>query len=531
MYDTTLRDGTQGRGVSFSLQDKISLTLKLDEFGVHFIEGGCPASNPKDREYFNEVGNYKLSNADVVAFTFTRRKDKKADSDPFVTEVLRYNVDVVAVVGNSSKYYVKNVLRVKPEVNLEMIKDTIEYLVKHGIKVIFDAEHFFDGYKFDSDYALKVIKEAEDSGAYRIVLCDTNGGSLPYEVGSIVTKVRRSLKTPIGIHCHNDAGVAVANTIEAVLAGAIHIQGTINGLGERCGNADLCQVIPNLELKLGIKALAVNAPRDERLRKLTEISAYVYDLANIPPNPYQPYVGKYAFAHKAGVHIDAVLKYCKAYEHISPEVVGNRRLLTVSEVVGRAGVVSKINELGFPVSKDDPAVTNILEEIKKLEYQGYQLEDADATTFLIILKHLGIYDEMFKVTYWRASVEAEGNSSLIEGAVRVAIGGTSYYEVSRGLGPVHAQDLALRKALSKVYPEVLNVHLVNYKVSVIDRGMGTASKVRVFMEFSDGKHSWVAVGVSTNILEASKEALISGYDYYLQMKRNAQLKCRGSESK
>ncbi|MCX8204218.1 MAG: citramalate synthase [Candidatus Nezhaarchaeota archaeon] len=524
VYDTTLRDGAQGRGVSFSLQDKLSLTLKLDEFGVHFIEGGWPASNPKDREYFELIGDYSLSNAKVVAFTSTRRKDLKASEDPSVNEVLKCDVEVAAIVGSSSRFHVERVLRTSLETNLEMVRDTIEYLVEHGVKVVFDAEHFFDSYKSSSDYALKVVREAEGAGAYRIVLCDTNGGNLPHEVGSIVTEVRRLLKTPIGIHCHNDAGVAVANTIEAVLAGATHVQGTINGLGERCGNADLCQVIPALELKLGIKALAIDKPREERLRKLTEISAYVYDLANLPPNPYQPYVGKYAFAHKAGIHIDAVLKACEAYEHIKPEVVGNQRLLTTSEIVGRAGVVSKAKELGFPVSEDDPAIINILNEVKELEYQGYQLEDADATLFLIILRHLGIYEELFKLISWKAVSGAGNGGSLAEGVVKVMIGGETCYEISEGLGPVHAQDLALRKALSRAYPEALSVHLINYKVSVIDRGMGTASKVRVFMEFSDGQRNWTTVGVSTNILEASEKALVDGYDYYLQRRRSPWLK-------
>lgn len=530
MYDTTLRDGAQGRGINFSLQDKLSLTLKLDEFGVHFIEGGCPVSNPKDREYFKEVSNYKLTNAKLVAFTFTRRKDRRVDEDPWINEVLKYDVDTVAIVGASSRFHVENVLKASPETNLEMIQDSIEYLVKHGINVIFDAEHFFDSYKHDPNYALKVVKEAEDSGAYRIVLCDTNGGSLPHEVGSIVAKVKQYLKAPLGIHCHNDAGVAVANTIEAVLAGAVHVQGTVNGLGERCGNADLCQIIPALELKLGIMALAVNKPKEERLRRLTEISAYVYDLANLPPNPYQPYVGKYAFAHKAGIHVDAVLKVCEAYEHVNPEVVGNRRLLTLSEIAGKAGVVSKINEFGFPISEDDPAVVSILEEVKELEYRGYQLEDADASLFLVVLKHLGIYHEFFKVVSWRAAIEAEEGNMYAEGTVKVTIQGQTFVEASRGLGPVHAQDLALRRVLSRVYPEVLNVSLVNYKVSVIDKGMGTASKVRVFMEFSDGKGGWTTVGVSTNILEASKRALVDGYDYYLQLKRNPWLKTQANNN-
>ncbi len=465
-----------------------------------------------------------------MAFTSTRRKDLRVEEDPGVREVLRSGVDVAAVVGSASKFHVEKVLRTSLETNLDMVKDTVGYLADHGIKVVFDAEHFFDGYKSSPGYAMSVVKAAEEVGAYRIVLCDTNGGSLPHEVRDVTSKVASALKTPLGIHCHNDSGTAVANTVEAVLAGALQVQGTINGLGERCGNADLCQVIPALELKLGIKALAVDKPREERLKGLTKLSAYVYDLANLPRNPYQPYVGKYAFAHKAGIHIDAVLKAREAYEHVDPELVGNRRLLTTSEIVGKAGVVNKAREMGFELSEDDPATQEILKEVKELEYQGYQLEDADATLFLIMLRHLGIYEELFKVVSWRAVTDARNDEVLAESAVKAKVGGEVFYDISEGLGPVHAQDLALRKALSRTYPEALNVQLVNYKVSVIDTGMGTASKVRVFIEFTDGQRTWATVGVSANILEASKKALVDGYDYYLQNLRNPWLRSRGNQT-
>jgi 2-isopropylmalate synthase len=527
VYDTTLRDGAQGRGVSFSLQDKVSLTLKLDEFGISFIEGGWPASNPKDFEYFRAMGEYRLKQAKLVAFTSTRRKNLRVEEDPGVCEVLRSGVDVAAVVGSASKFHVEKILRTSLETNLDMISDTLSYLTDHGVKVVFDAEHFFDGYKSCPDYALSAVKAAEEAGAYRIVLCDTNGGSLPHEIYDTTLKVASALKTPLGIHCHNDSGMAVANTIEAVLAGAMQVQGTINGLGERCGNADLCQVIPALELKLGVRALAVDKPREERLKGLVKLSAYVYDLANLPRNNYQPYVGKYAFAHKAGMHIDAVLKACEAYEHIDPELVGNRRILTASEIVGKAGVVSKAREMGLRLSEDEPAVLEILREVKELEYQGYQLEDAEATLFLIMLRHLGIYEEAFNVLSWRTLIEARGDELSTESSVKVRVGGEAFYESSEGLGPIHAQDLALRKALSRTYPEALNVKLVNYKVSVIDVGMGTASRVRVFIEFTDGKHEWATVGVSANIVEASKKALVDGYDYYLQRLRNPWLKAKG----
>ncbi len=523
-YDTTLRDGAQGRGVSFSLQDKVSLTLKLDEFGVHFIEGGWPGSNPKDVEYFRIISGYRLSHAKVTAFTSTRRKDLRADEDPSLNAVLKSGVDVATVFGNSSQFHVENVIRTSLENNLDMVYDSVSYLREHGLKVIFDAEHFYDGFKRNPSYALKVVKTAEEAGAFRVVLCDTNGGSLPFEVYKATRKVKEEVKVGLGVHCHNDGGMAVANTIYAVLAGAVQVQGTVNGLGERCGNADLCQVIPALELKLGVKALAVGKPKEERLRGLTRLASYVYELAHVPPNPYQPYVGRYAFAHKAGVHIDAVMKACSAYEHVDPELVGNQRLITASEVVGKAGVVSKAREMGLKLREDDEATTRILKEIKELEYQGYQLENADATLFLLMLKCMGIYEEFFKVISWRTVTEARDNEVVAESSVKAKVGAEIMHDISEGLGPVHAQDLALRKALSRVYPEALKVQLVNYKVSVIDSGMGTASKVRVFVEFTDGERTWATVGVSTNILEASKMALTDGYDYYLQLHRNPWLK-------
>lgn len=526
VYDTTLRDGAQGREVSFSLQDKVSLTLKLDEFGVHYIEGGWPGSNPKDVEYFRVMGEYRLKHAKVVAFTSTRRKDLRPEEDPSLNAVLRSGVDVATVFGNSSQFHVENVIRTSLENNLDMVYDSVTYLREHGLKVIFDAEHFYDGFKANPSYALRVLKTAEEAGAFRIVLCDTNGGSLPFEVYEATRRVKGEVKVGLGVHCHNDSGMAVANTIMAVMAGAIQVQGTINGLGERCGNADLCQVIPALELKLGVKALAVDRPREERLRGLTKLSSYVYELAHIQPNPYQPYVGKYAFAHKAGVHIDAVMKACRAYEHVDPELVGNRRLIAASEVVGRAGVVSKAREMGLELREDDEATARILREIKELEYQGYQLENADATLLLLMLRCMGIYEEMFKVLSWRTITEARDGGVVAESSIKAKVGVEVVHEISEGLGPVHAQDLALRKALSRAYPEALKVQLVNYKVSVIDSGMGTASRVRVFIEFTDGERGWATVGVSTNILEASKMALVDGYDYYLQLSRNPWLRSR-----
>lgn len=459
-----------------------------------------------------------------MAFTSTRRKDVKPHEDQSLNEVLNSCVEVATVVGSSSRFHVENIIQTSMENNLKMIYDSIMYLREHGLKVVFDAEHFYDAFKAEPAYAFKTLKTAEEAGAFRIVLCDTNGGSLYHEVEVITKEVCRKVKVPLGIHCHNDTGMAVANSIAAVMAGAVQVQGTINGLGERCGNADLCQLIPTLELKLGIKTLLTSKPKEERLKGLKKLADYVYELAHLSPNRYQPYVGDYAFAHKAGIHIDAVMKHYRAYEHVDPELVGNRRSITVSEIVGKAGIVSKARELGLDLSEESRVTSEILNEVKELEHKGYQLENADATLYLIMLKRMGLYKDFFKIKAWKTVVESKEGKMMSECAIKVSLGNEEVYDVSEGLGPVHAQDLALRKALSKFYPEVLNVQLVNYKVSVIGREMGTASKVRVFMEFSNGKLTWANIGVSDNILEASSIALCDGYDHYLQQIRNPQLK-------
>lgn len=401
-----------------------------------------------------------------------------------------------------------------------MIFDSISYLKEHGLRVFFDAEHFYDGFKNNKDYAINVLKTAIEAKADVIILCDTNGGTLPHEFLEITKEVKSLVNIPIGVHCHNDSGVAVANSLLGVIAGATQIQGTINGIGERCGNADICQIIPALELKMGIHALKTSK---EKLKSLKQLSLYLYEILHMRPNPYQPYVGENAFAHKGGVHVDAVLKNKIAYEHISPEEVGNIRLFSISELSGKANIIAKAKEFGFDIKKDDPIVANILNKIKELEYKGYHLEGANGTLYLLIAKELGLYKKLFHVIRWRTISESHNGDTTAESSIKIRVGDREIFVIAEGNGPVNAQDKAIRKAMMEFFPEIEKVQLINYKVSIADTAQGTASSVRTFIEFTDGKTNWITVGVSTNILEASKEALIDGYDYYLQrLKRETQ---------
>ncbi|MCP8323817.1 MAG: citramalate synthase [Candidatus Methylarchaceae archaeon HK02M2] len=514
ILDTTLRDGAQTYGVGFSLQDKLSIAQRLDELGVRYIEGGWPSSNPKDMEFFKAIKKIPLRNSEVVAFGSTRRKNLLPSEDEKLNSLLEIGVDTLVIFGKSWDLHVTDVLHTTLEENLAMVKDSIEYLKSHDINVIFDAEHFFDGFKDNYEYAVRVVKTAEKAGANVIVLCDTNGGTLTMDIQNIIEKVKVELETPLGIHCHNDSGLAIANTIISIFTGVRHIQCTINGLGERCGNTDLCQILPTLHFKMGLRALSNDKPINEQLKKLLTLSKYVYNLVNLPPNPYQPYVGKNAFAHKGGVHIDAILKQPKAYEHIDPILVGNRRELSISELSGRASIVNMAQELGLKLDKQSDIVDKVLEKIKLMEAQGYRVEDAIATLHLILLRVMGYQLDPFQVKRWKVST-MKNEINFTSGEIMVKVGDEVLHEVSVGVGPVHALDQALRKALLKCFPQLKNVKLLNYKVTVVDSGSGTASSVRTFIEFKDNDFYWATTAVSEDIINASAMALVDGYTYRL----------------
>jgi len=502
--------------VNFSLQDKIRITLKLDEFGINYIEGGWPGSNRKDEEYFRAVKDLSLKSAKIVPFGSTRRNSVKAEDDANLNAILGSGADAATIFGKSWDLHVKSVLNTSLESNIEMVYDSVKYLKDHGLHVIFDAEHFYDGYTNCPSHAMGVLNAAIEAGADAVVLCDTNGGTLPKAFEQITAKVVASSKVTVGVHCHNDAGSGVANSLLGVMAGARHVQGTINGIGERCGNADLCQIIPSLCLKMGVP---IRGMSEERLKLLRALSLYVYEMIHLHPNPYQPYVGRNAFAHKGGVHVDAVMKNRTAYEHIDPDLVGNLRWISVSELSGKANILAKAKEFGLNVDKNSPVVPALLAKIKEMEFQGYHLEGADATLYLLMVKELGIYKPLFEVSQWRTISESHDGGFAAESSVKISVGGKELYVIAEGNGPVNAQDRALMNAMSEFFPEIKNVQLVNYKVSIADTAEGTASSVRNSIEFTDGRSNWVTVGISTNLLEASKTALVDGYDYYLQMRR------------
>jgi 2-isopropylmalate synthase len=517
VLDSTLREGSQARGVSFTLQSKLKIAQELDRLGVHIIELGWPGSNPKDIEVFKAISEYGLRNSKIAAFTSTRRKGTRPEEDPSLDATLGSGAGVAVVFGKSWKLHCERVLNVTPEENLDMIEDSISYLREHGMEVVYDAEHFFDGYFDDPEYAVGTVKAAERCGATRVVLADTNGGTMPHQVEEVVKSVSKVLKVPIGVHMHNDSGNAVANTTLAVIAGASHVQVTVNGIGERAGNADLCQVLPNLELKLNVRALKTDLPRELRLRSLTKLSSMVYEASGISRNPYQPYVGDFVFAHKGGVHIDAVMKDCRAYEHIDPELVGNRRLVTVSDLSGRSAIVAKMAEdLQISMDKREEVVEEVLKKVKEMGLRDLELDNADATVYLLLLKHMGKYRDTFEVEEWMAVAEGDERSSRAFGVIKARVGVDSAVEGSEGVGPVNAIDLALRKALLKNYPQLSKVRLVDYRVILPEVSRDTASVVRVFIQFTDDDHTWCTTSTSKNIIEASVSALIQGLDYYLQ---------------
>ncbi len=512
IYDTTLRDGTQAADITFSVQDKLRITRKLDELGVHYVEGGWPGSNPRDIKYFQQVRDLELVNTRVSAFGSTHRKGVTPAKDEQVKDLVKAKTSVVTIVGKSWDMQVREVLKASRSQNLSMIRNTVDYLKQRGLEVLFDAEHFFDGYKNNSDYALEVAVIAAEAGADGVCLCDTNGGSMPDELGRIVALMVETLDVPVSIHTHNDCEMAVANSVIAVLNGASMVQGTINGIGERAGNANLCSIIPNLSLKLGIPTI-----HKSKLKKLREVSHFVYEQALVAPPRHQPYVGQAAFAHKGGQHSNAVLKNPTTYEHVSPESVGNRRRFLVSDLSGTSTVANKAQEYGIELDRANPLTRKILDDIKKLEEQGFQFEGAEASFELLMKKTMGGRRKYFTFKGFRVIDEKrpEDQVPMSEATVMVEVGNTTAHTAAVGVGPVNALDNALRKALLRFFPSLGDVRLMDYKVRVLPAGLATASQVRVLIESTDGKDRWGTVGVSDNIIEASWQALIDSIDYKL----------------
>lgn len=511
IFDTTLRDGTQGEGISLSADDKLKIAVKLDQLGVHYIEGGIPGSNSKDIEFFKRVQDLRLS-AKITAFGSTRRKDSIAEHDANLNRMIESGVRAATLVGKSWDFHVHTALQTTLDENLAMIYDSIAFLKHKGLEVIFDAEHFFDGYKNNPEYALSVMRKAEEAGADWLVMCDTNGGTMPHEVYDIVSVLAGQVTdSRIGIHTHNDCELAVANSISAVRAGAEQIQGTMNGYGERCGNANLCSIIPNMQLKLGYQVL-----EPQQLKQLTNTARYISEIANVHMPVNQPYVGTAAFAHKGGIHVSAILRDSRTYEHIVPETVGNRQRVLVSELAGQSNILSKAQELGIPFDPENEGTRKVISKIKDLEHQGYQFEAADASLELLLREASGELKELFVFESFKMLVEkTAGRPVVSEAFVKINIDGTSIYTAAEGNGPVNALDNALRKALISYYPGLQEIHLSDYKVRVLDDKDATASKVRVLIESKDINNSWNTVGVSGNVIEASFEALVDSLRYAL----------------
>ena len=512
IYDTTLRDGAQAEDVSFSVEDKLRIAKKLDDLGVHYIEGGWPGANPKDIEFFKRVKELTLSSARIVAFGSTRRADCAAADDHNLQALLHSDVDLITIFGKSWDLHIKEALGITLEKNLELIKDSIGYLRSKQKKVFYDAEHFFDGYKANPDYAIRTLKEAEASGADCVILCDTNGGTMPWEIQKIFEVVLREVRVPLGIHAHNDTDMAVANSLIAVELGAVQIQGTVNGFGERCGNANLCSILPNLKLKMGGDCIS-----DEQLRHLKEVSRYVNEITNLSSNNHQPYVGDSAFAHKGGVHVDAVKKNPLTYEHIKPGLVGNRQRILISDHAGRSALVEKARELNIHLDKKSPRLQKLLTTLKDLEHQGFQFEGAEGSFELLVHKAEGTHRRFFNLVGFRVMIEKskEREDLTCEATITVEVGKHVEHAVAAGNGPINALDHALRKALEKFYPQLSEVKLLDYKVRVLAANQGTAARVRVLIESGDQSHKWGTVGVSENIIEASYHALVDSIEYKL----------------
>lgn len=532
IYDTTLRDGAQREGLSLSLEDKLRIARELDRLGVPFIEGGWPGANPKDVKFFWQLREEPLKQAEIVAFCSTRRPGRKATDDPMLQPILAAGTRWITLFGKSWDLHVTDGLKTTLDENLAMIRDTIEYFRSQNRRVIYDAEHWFDGYRYNPDYALQTLRTAIEAGAEWLVLCDTNGGTLPHQVGAIAHTVIQSLNLDVhqsgepapgspklGIHTHNDSGTAVANALAAVMEGARMVQGTINGYGERCGNADLCSLIPNLQLKLGYACVP-----PESLANLTECSRLISEVVNLAPDDHAPFVGLSAFAHKGGIHVSAVQRNPMTYEHIQPEQIGNRRRIVISDQAGLSNVIAKAQSFGIDLHRDDPACRQILQRLKSLESEGYQFEAAEASFELLMREALGQRDVWFKLKGFQVHCDVAQKSddlwhSNSLATIKVEVNRDDLLEVAEGNGPVSALDAALRKALITFYPAIAQFQLADYKVRILDGKAGTSAKTRVLVESSDGLKRWTTVGVSTNILDASYQAVVEGIEYGLLLQK------------
>ncbi len=521
IYDTTLRDGSQREGVSLSVSDKLKIAEKLDEFGIDYIEGGWPGSNPKDIEFFKRAAKINFKNARLCAFSSTRRPGVALEEDMNIRALVEAGTGTVAIFGKSWDFHVRDALKTTLDENLAMIKDTISYLKDLGREVFFDAEHFFDGYKANSEYALATLEAASAGGADVLVLCDTNGGLMPWELPAILDAVKSRVKNvALGIHVHDDAGMATANSLLSVREGITQIQGTINGYGERCGNANLCTIIPNLQLKMGLQVVTPG-----QLSGLTKLSRFIAELANIAPAEQQPYVGFNAFAHKGGIHVDAVSKKPETYEHAIPEQVGNRRRILVSELAGRSSISLKTNQNDLKLDKERPETASVLQRIKEMEHYGYQFEGAEGSFELLVLKMMKAYTPLFKLEGFRLIIEKKEDGQLYsEATIKVRVGEQQVHTAAEGNGPVNALDNALRKALEGFYPALKKIRLTDFKVRVIDGVDGTGAQVRVLIQSSDDHKSWGTVGVSPNIIEASWIALVDSLEYGLLCRKLPEFK-------
>ncbi len=518
LYDTTLRDGAQQEGISFSVVDKLKIAQKLDELGIHFIEGGWPGSNPKDAEFFSRARGLTLASSVLVAFSSTRRPKTRAETDDNLLALANAGVKVVTIVGKSSELQVTQVLETTLDENLSMIADSIGYLKAKGFTVFFDAEHLFDGFKANPAYSLRCLTAAAEAGADCLVLCDTNGGTLPNEIAVIVEAVERVTDVPLGIHAHNDSEVAVANTLAAVGAGVTQVQGTINGYGERCGNANLCSIIPNLKIKMGIDCVT-----DEQLARLTEVSRYVSEMANLVPDAFSPYVGSSAFSHKGGLHVSGLNKWAESYQHVDPTRLGNQPKVVVSELSGKGNILYKAREIGLDLPPQGKEAQKLLEQVKSLESRGFQYDNAEASFELLVRRARPDYQPPFELVDFMVVVEKRRRlptkrdleEMLSEAMLKVRVGAEIRHTVAEGNGPVNALDEALRKALLQFYPSLAQVRLVDYKVRILEESTGTGSQIRVLIESSDGVDEWRTVGSSTNIIEASWLALADSLEYWL----------------